>query len=120
MVVDQNNLSPSHANFTRLPQEAVDAFKRLNGELRNIEPVPIPPHAKFDNPRWALAWNKIRSYTFIEYGKLVFLDSDMMVMKVGINPLYFFSLRAFLLDHFFFFPLFLLFFYYLRMQFYLF
>eukprot|EP01112_Ceratiomyxa_fruticulosa_P011132 TRINITY_DN2999_c0_g1_i1.p1 TRINITY_DN2999_c0_g1~~TRINITY_DN2999_c0_g1_i1.p1 ORF type:complete len:329 (+),score=59.48 TRINITY_DN2999_c0_g1_i1:379-1365(+) len=81
MVVDQNNLSPGDPNFSHLPQEAVDAFTRLNGELRYIEPVPVPEHAKFDNPRWALAWNKLRAFTFTEYGRLVFLDSDMMIMK---------------------------------------
>jgi len=81
MVIDQNNLPPSHQNFSHLPPEAIDAFKRLNGELRYIEPVPVPENAHFENHRWALAWNKLRAFTFTEYGRLVFLDSDMMIMR---------------------------------------
>jgi len=81
MVVDQNNLSPSDPNFSFLPEEAVDAFKRLGADLRYIEPVEVPEHAQFENHRWGLAWNKLRAFTFTDFGRLVFLDSDMMIMR---------------------------------------
>jgi hypothetical protein len=94
MVVDPDGLPPSHANFSKLPLEAEvtycidpllhctyqpyqNAFKRLQADVRYIEQVPVPAHARFGNPRWAIAWNKLQAYLFTEYDKIVFLDSGM-------------------------------------------
>lgn len=81
MAVDPDGISPSAENFTKLPIEAERAFRRLNAEVRYIEPVPVPAEAQFENPRWSIAWNKLRAYQFTEFSKLVFLDSDMIVMR---------------------------------------
>eukprot|EP01113_Clastostelium_recurvatum_P034201 TRINITY_DN460_c0_g2_i3.p1 TRINITY_DN460_c0_g2~~TRINITY_DN460_c0_g2_i3.p1 ORF type:complete len:454 (-),score=113.91 TRINITY_DN460_c0_g2_i3:72-1337(-) len=79
MAVDPDGVLPTDPKFVKLPAEAEAAFKKLNAEVRYIDPVPIPEGAQFENPRWSIAWNKLRAWTFEEFTRLVFLDSDMMV-----------------------------------------
>eukprot|EP01113_Clastostelium_recurvatum_P034199 TRINITY_DN460_c0_g2_i1.p1 TRINITY_DN460_c0_g2~~TRINITY_DN460_c0_g2_i1.p1 ORF type:complete len:475 (-),score=102.69 TRINITY_DN460_c0_g2_i1:72-1394(-) len=81
MAVDPDGMSPSNPAFVKLPAEAEAAFARLNAEVRYIEPVAVPAGAEFENPRWSIAWNKLRAWEFTEFTRLVFLDSDMMVQQ---------------------------------------
>jgi len=64
-----------------VPKSIVDMLEGIGCIVYHIESLPLPPQLALQAERWGPAFTKFMSWERTEYDKLIFMDSDLLVLK---------------------------------------
>ena len=76
----------SSKNGRNLSHDATHAFARLNATVVTVN-VPVPETVKPIQPEFIVSWDKLHLFTMTQYDKILYLDTDIVVLK-DMSPLF--------------------------------
>lgn len=81
-LVEVNSLYPLVVLVTRdVPSPLVRALNGIGCLVYPTEPISLPPELSLETARWGPAFTKLIAWKRTEYSKLVFMDSDLIVLQ---------------------------------------
>jgi len=64
-----------------VPQSTINALEIIGCMVYETELINLPPELSLQTARWGPAFTKFLAWKQIEYSKLIFMDSDLLVLK---------------------------------------